>query len=147
MIKLLGHFLALFHRFLEYKVSEYNVNELNLINLIDTNPDVTSWSYDVRDFQDKNFFSIEQNGPEVNFRVTEELDREITGKSIEVHVVSKTANGEVSTDDTINVRVTDVNDNVPVFDKKTLTMSIPENAEAGYEVGQVIFSHQKRPIF
>ena len=51
----MGHFLALFHRFLEYKVSEYNVNELNLINLIDTNPDVTSWSYDVRDFQDKNF--------------------------------------------------------------------------------------------
>ena len=122
-------------------------DESNKINLIDTNPDVTSWSYDVPGFEDKNFFSIEQNGPEVNFRVTEELDREITGKSIEVHVVSKTANGEVSTDDTINVRVTDVNDNVPVFDKKTLTMSIPENAEAGYEVGQVIFSHQKGHIF
>jgi len=123
-----------------YDVTEYNVNELNFINLVDSNPDVTSWSYDVPAFPNTNFFSIQQNGAEVNFRVTEELDRETTGKSIEVHVKSKTANGEVSTDDTINVRVTDVNDNAPVFDKKTLTMTIPENAEAGFEVGQLVAS-------
>ena len=122
-------------------MTEYNVVDANVISLVDTNADVTSWSYEVVDHPNTKFFSIEplENG-QVNFRVTDELDRETTGKNIEVHVKSTTANGQVSTDDIINVRVTDVNDNAPVFDKKTLTMTIPEDAEAGFEVRQVILN-------
>jgi len=121
-------------------VTEYNVDAVNVISLVDTNADVSSWSYEVLDHPNTNFFSIEQNGAEVTFSVTDELDRETTGKNIEVHVKSTTSNGKVSTDEIINVRVTDVNDNAPVFEKKTLLMTIPEDAEEGYEVGQVILN-------
>ena len=121
-------------------MTEYNVDAVNVISLVDTNADVSSWSYEVLDHPNTNFFSIEQNGAEVTFSVTDELDRETTGKNIEVHVKSTTSNGKVSTDEIINVRVTDVNDNAPVFEKKTLLMTIPEDAEEGYEVGQVILN-------
>jgi uncharacterized protein YrzB (UPF0473 family) len=121
-------------------VTEYNVDAVNVISLVDTNADVSSWSYEVLDHPNTNYFTIEQNGAEVTFHVTDELDRETTGKNIEVHVKSTTSNGKVSTDEIINVRVTDVNDNAPVFEKKTLLMTIPEDAEEGYEVGQVILN-------
>jgi hypothetical protein len=121
-----------------YDVTEYNVDAVNVISLVDTNADVSSWSYEVLDHLNTNFFSIEQNGNQVTFHVTDELDRETTGKNIEVHVKSTTSNGKVSTDEIINVRVTDVNDNAPVFEKKTLLMTIPEDAEEGFEVGQLV---------
>ena len=121
-------------------MTEYNVDAVNVISLVDTNADVSSWSYEVLDHLNTNFFSIEQNGNQVTFHVTDELDRETTGKNIEVHVKSTTLNGEVSTDEIINVRVTDVNDNAPVFEKKSLLMTIPEDAEEGFEVGQVILN-------
>ena len=68
--------------------------------------------------------------------MTEELDREITGRQIEVHITSS-ADGKIVTDESITVGVSDVNDNKPVFDKKTLTMTIAENAKADTVVGKV----------
>ncbi|CAG5080647.1 Oidioi.mRNA.OKI2018_I69.PAR.g9673.t1.cds [Oikopleura dioica] len=120
-----------------YTVTEYNVNDVNFIELVDTNSAVDSWSYDVPAFPDTNFFSIEGSGPSIKLRVTEELDREITGDQIEVHITSETADGKIVTDESIAVGVSDVNDNKPVFDKKTLTMTIAENAKADTIVGKL----------
>ena len=128
------HFISYFSG---YTVTEYNVNEVNFIELVDTNSAVDSWSYDVPAFPNTNFFTIaDGTGPSVKLSVTEELDREITGGKIEVHITSK-ANGKIVTDETITVGVSDVNDNKPVFDKKTLTMTIAENAKADTVVGKV----------
>ncbi|XP_053734383.1 protocadherin gamma-A11-like [Synchiropus splendidus] len=80
---------------------------------------------------DINIFSIDSKTGEINLRG--EIDYE-DRSSFEMRVKAKDGLGLTSYAKVI-IEVTDVNDNAPVIDLKSLSSSIPENVSPGTEVG------------
>ncbi|KAM8847869.1 protocadherin gamma-A12-like [Synchiropus picturatus] len=80
---------------------------------------------------DINTFTIDSKTGEINLR--DEIDYE-DRSSFEMRVKAKDGLGLTSYAKVI-IEVTDVNDNAPVIDLKSLSSSIPENVSPGTEVG------------
>ncbi|KAK7922741.1 hypothetical protein WMY93_009643 [Mugilogobius chulae] len=94
------------------------------------NSEVTYEFYQRSD-ENGNVFSIDSKSGEV--RVTGMIDFEKTS-SYELQVSAKDGLGLVSYG-TLTIDITDVNDNAPIINLKSLTNQIPENVPHGTEVG------------
>ncbi|XP_072288440.1 protocadherin gamma-A11-like [Eucyclogobius newberryi] len=90
-----------------------------------------SYEFYQRSDENGNVFSI--NSKTGDIRVTGIIDHEQT-PSYEMQISAKDGLGMVSYA-TIIVDVTDINDNAPIINLKTLTNQIPENVSPGTEVG------------
>ncbi|XP_068613923.1 protocadherin gamma-A11-like [Brachionichthys hirsutus] len=95
------------------------------------NSEITFGFYHV--FEESNLFSLDSKSGEVRVSGTIDYEKE---SSYEMQISAKDGLGLVSYS-TLIIDITDINDNEPVINLKSLTNYIPENVSPGTEVGVV----------
>jgi hypothetical protein len=99
-----------------------------VLNATDLDPDVGTLLYTITGGNDEKKFKVDSKSGDIT--TTEALDREGGDDQFQLKVTVSDGLGKTDTA-TVNILVSNINDNTPQFDDEEYTVSIPEDAKVG----------------